>query len=329
MQRLQLTFALMAALCACGGSKSSTDPVSVADAGKSDAAAPQPPKSGAGGSSGKSAKPDAGAAGETAPSGAGAGGKDAGPIAAVGGGGSGGSAGSAGAGGVTGDDTDSGVPVMPRTDYAAIADEACEMAGGDCVPQGDCSRETDAHLPPICRPGVPGITCCRKGATECMKPIEPVCCDVVDGSYRAIGSRCDRGYPTCAGRVATWLATDKTCETRIDEAGPDAPNLWPGSVSAAEAGSWACKQVGGTTLEVGERCPDGTQGLALDGTHPCCIPNELCPEVNQGTECCTLAGDIMAKMCFDGQSMCHGALIGMGTLKEVPVGTCEPFTPTP
>jgi hypothetical protein len=327
MKRLQLGFALLAALVGCDDDKRATEtqPI-IADAGKRDAAAPSPPKSGAGGSSGKSAKPDAGAAGESSPSAGGAGGKDVGPVAAIGGGGGGG--GGVSGGGAAGDDADSGVPVMPRTDYAAIADEACEMTGGQCVPQGDCSHETDGRLQQVCRPGVPGIVCCRKGATECVTP-RLVCCDVVDDKYRSTGTTCDRGYQTCSLVKAgeKWLATDKTCETRVDETGPDAPNQWPDTVSAVEAGRWACMQAGGITLQRGEACPDRSFGQALDATHPCCLPAAVCPEVNVGTECCTPSGTVQAKMCMDGRAMCPTPLIAMGIMKEVPVGTCEPFTP--
>jgi hypothetical protein len=219
------------------------------------------------------------------------------------------------------------MPTEPRTDYNAVAEEACSMAGGQCVTRGECSPDTDAFLTPICRPGVGGLACCRKGAAPECKTLDSACCQLVQGKPSSSGTTCDRGYPSCAGVTGEhWLSGDTNCESRLEEPAAEAQSKWPGALSAAEAGRWACTQVGGATITDRSAACDGYE-IAIDGANRCCVPKALCPETTAGTECCVRDGTLMAKLCVNGHAECAPQLIGLRTLREIPAGTCAPFTP--
>jgi|GEM_PF-3346965 len=224
-------------------------------------------------------------------------------------------------------------PLPPEVDFDAIQDQACQMAGGTCVPQGECGARNDgAYLSGLgCRNSNSGLTCCRKPA-DCPSFDTTACCRLIDGKLvGAGGAGCDRGYLSCDDRPEAWISSTLNCKDpssmKIEPTPESAPSRWPDAVSTAEAGRWACAQAGGVSLPFGSSgCGDG-YGVGLGGPGPCCVPKSACPEVKTGTECCSRTGRVESKGCFNGRAMCQPALIALGTLQEVKAGTCAPFEP--
>jgi len=221
-------------------------------------------------------------------------------------------------------------PLPPEVDFDAIQDQACQMAGGTCVPQGECGVSSgSAHLSGLgCRLSSSGLTCCRKPA-DCPSFETTACCRLIDGKLVGAGrTSCDRGYVSCEGRPESWISSTLDCKdpssVKIEPTPESAPSRWSGAVSTAEAGRWACAQAGGVILPFGSECDGYYVGLA---TTPCCLAKSVCPEVKTGTECCSRTGRVESKGCFDGRAMCQPALIALGTLQEVKAGTCAPFEP--
>lgn len=223
---------------------------------------------------------------------------------------------------VAADGDDAGVSVV-RTDYNAIAEEACRASGGECVARNDCGPDVGARLPTVCRPGSAGLTCCRKPASDCPGYETASCCRMAEGRLTNSSAYCDRGYPSCVGFPDEYhLASDLACKVPLEEAAKDAPNRWPGTIGAREAGQRACSQAGGRAVSTPGQCDGYLIALA---TEPCCIPRSLCPEQNAGTECCQRDGALHPKECTSGAAVCPPGPLGFGTMREVPAGTCQPF----
>jgi len=219
-------------------------------------------------------------------------------------------------------------PLPPEVDFDAIQEQACQMAGGACVPQGECDPDGVRLSGLGCRLSSSGLTCCRKPA-DCPSFETTACCRLIDGKLvGAGGTSCDRGYVSCEDRAESWISSTRSCKdpasVKIEPTPESAPSRWPGAVSTAEAGRWACTQAGGVTIPFGSECDGYYVGLA---TTPCCLPKSVCPEVTTGTECCSRTGRVESKGCFNGRAMCQPALIALGTMQEVKAGTCAPFEP--
>lgn len=214
-----------------------------------------------------------------------------------------------------------GMTVAPRTDYDAIAEEACRASGGECVARNDCGPDVGVRLPLVCRPGNTGLTCCRKPATDCPGYSTASCCRTTEGRLTNSGAYCDRGYPTCQGFSDEYqLSADRACKVALEEAAEDAPNRWEGSIGAREAGERACTQAGGTIVKTGEQC-DGY--LVPLGIEPCCLARALCPPQKPETDCCQRDGTVAAKECVSGAAVCPQGLLMIGAVREVPAGTCR------
>lgn len=213
----------------------------------------------------------------------------------------------------------------PRnSDQVAVAAEACQMAGGECVARSDCPRDQgSASLPIVCRPGTPGLACCRK-APECPGIETAMCCELdANGAVlRSQRANCDRGYPTCGRSTSTHrLFADLACSMPLTEPTPDSPTRWPGAKSALESVEWACEQLGGYAIQ--DASCDG-YSVSL-GIANCCIDPGACPPADPATECCRNDGTVVIKECVNGAAICNQTLVGLGDIREMPVGTCQPF----
>lgn len=222
---------------------------------------------------------------------------------------------------------DAGAGPAPRTDYEQLADEACQMAGGQCLSVGECLQGGATVEGLTCRPGFPGLSCCRK-PPACEGYGTAGCCETSEGQLVASGiAGCDRGYLSCAGRPTAFISKTQSCSTaastHIATTAESAVSKWEGAKSVTEAGRWACTQAGGRDLSYDQAC-DGFS-VALSATGFCCIPRALCHEANEGTECCEQDGKLRAKECIEGTAQCNGALLQLGTMREVKLGTCKPF----
>jgi hypothetical protein len=217
--------------------------------------------------------------------------------------------------------SDGGKPPVV-TDYTMIADQACMMAGGTCVAHSQCAPSVGNTVSLICRPGVPGLTCCHMPA-NCPGSDAASCCRFENGKVASSsGADCDRGYPSCLGYGAEYsLFADKACTMKLAEPTETSTNNWPGATSAHDAGKWACEQIGGE-LNPDASC-DGYP--VVIGPEACCIPRDRCPEAKTGTECCHFDGKVVTKECVNGAAICNTTLVGLGDVREVASGSCQAF----
>lgn len=230
-------------------------------------------------------------------------------------------------------------PVKGRP-FDAIAEEACKMAGGECVPAGTAFSPENVLIEGInCRPGTPGIFCARKGGV-CAGHNENSCCKKDSKTGKPVSRGrvgCDRGYPTCLS-TGMWLAaSEATCAEPLPSEVPlDTPSLWEGAVDVQTAGRWACREAKGRFIERDECAEaverneyaslcEGEYSVNFSDFGRCCIPKSACPDADKDIECCTHEGTPGAKICRDNLAVCVPTLVAVGDVREVPVGTCKSF----
>lgn len=222
--------------------------------------------------------------------------------------------------------------------FEAIAEQACKMAGGECLSGSDLMPDNVLVAGINCRPLQPGMFCIRKDGV-CKGHVENRCCekDELTGKFVRHGRvGCDRGYPVCLN-PGDWLASSSaTCTIPLPSSVPeDAPNLWQNAIDVQSVSRWACNEAGGRHIErdeyieaverneYGSLCSDGYTFNFSDFA-VCCISKAACPE-NKNVECCKSDGTLDIKYCIDGKAICNPTFVDLGMVREVKIKTCKPF----
>jgi hypothetical protein len=210
--------------------------------------------------------------------------------------------------------------VVAPADLAQLGAAACVRAGGTCGRGSSTSVAIDSIT---CDPKLPQVSCLRD-PSDCGEAAALRCCSIANGKPTATVATCDRGYPTCSSANGEWLSAGDCADPAQRRPLPaaDLPSRWPGAVSVRDATRWACAEAGGVTTPADQPCTGVRLPFAQLGVAQCCAPDAACPEAVPGTDCCDPGGAVIAKRCLDGHRQCDPMSLHLGTVREVPRGTC-------